>query len=56
MKKENKTFYGCTVLEKSLKEARQSNFRSLPDMFSILLHNQTIINEKIEKILNKLNI
>ena len=53
MKKENKTFYTCAVSEKSLKEVRQVKHKSLPDMLHILLHNQTILNSKINELLNK---
>lgn len=50
---EDKTFYGCTVSEKSLDDTRRIKRLSLPDMFRILLHNQTIINDKLSQLLKK---
>ena len=49
-----KNFYGCTVSSKELSAARvraRKTMMSLPDMFHILLHNQTIMNEKLNDLL-----
>lgn len=59
---EDKTFYDCVILNKEIDKTNKKelatlvgdqNPLSLPDMFHLLLHNQTIINEKLSKLLKK---
>jgi len=40
-------------LNKVIKKFNKSNGLSLPDMFVIFLHNQTILNDKLNKLLAK---
>ena len=49
-----KNFYACKISNRNLDEVRQANIKKglvTSDMFNILLHNQTILNEKLNKLL-----
>ena len=49
-----KNFYACKILNEELEKARgrsKACSLSLPDMFHILLYNQTILNEKLNELL-----
>ena len=59
-KLKGKTFYACTIQNKEVNRVRKKekatavgeiNPIGLPDMFHILLHNQTIMNEKLNDLL-----
>lgn len=53
-------FYACTIADGEMDKVRKEEKKTsvgdrspmgLPDMFHILLHNQTIINEKLNDLL-----
>jgi len=60
IKVKNKNLFGINISEEDFKAAKESfidpiKILSIPDMFCILLHNQTIINSKLNNLLNKKN-